>query len=94
MDPIIHLRRAKEAIQAEGPARGRLQTAGREFWSALFDSHAWPPELQEAAEQLTDLLLANGPIDATVPTLDDLTVQETLHRLSDFCDQAVSFLQE
>lgn len=92
MDPIIHLRRAKEALGGDGSSRSRLQTAGQEFWKALFDLGTWPLELREAADQITDVLLADGSIDATVPRMDEATVHETLQRLSAFCDRAESIL--
>ncbi|MEN6494677.1 MAG: hypothetical protein ABFD16_10330 [Thermoguttaceae bacterium] len=93
MEPIAHLRRAKEAVQAEGAARGRLLTAGQEFWEALFDLGTWPPELQEVADQITGALLSHGTIQTTVDSMDEATVQKTLRRLTDFCDKAESILR-
>ena len=94
MEPIAHLRRAKEAVQAEGAARGRLLMAGQEFWEALFDLGTWPPELQEAADQITGALLSHGTIHTTVDSMDEATAQETLRRLLDFCDKAESILRD
>lgn len=93
MEPIAHLRRAKEAVQAKGSARGRLLTAGQAFWEALFDLGMWPPKLQEAADQITGALLSHGTIHATVDSMDQTTAQETLRRLSNFCDEAESILR-
>jgi len=38
------------------------------------------------------MLFAKGSIDETVPGMDETTVQETLQRLSAFCDQAEAIL--
>jgi len=92
MEPIAHLRRAKEAVQGEGSARSRLQAAGNKFWEALLQFERWPPELDAEAERIMNMLFAKGSIDETVPGMDETTVQETLQRLSAFCDQAEAIL--
>lgn len=93
MEPIAHLRKAKQAIQSEGSAKSRLQTAAHEFWNALFDLETWPPELREGAQHITSVILADGCIGETVNRMDEETAQETLQRLSDFCDKAESIWQ-
>lgn len=93
MNPMIHLRRAKAALQGAGSARSRLLTAGREFWEALFAVTAWPADLCEAADPITTVLLVHGAtMDAAVAHMDEVTVQQTLQGLSEFCDRAESLL--
>lgn len=53
----------------------------------------WPPELDAEAVQIMNVLFAKGSIGETVLGMDETTVQETLHRLSAFCDRAEAILE-
>jgi hypothetical protein len=89
MQGIGHLRRAKQILTGTDPTeRERLRRAAHEFWSAVFESEGWPPELKDKAEAVAGTLLKNGLIDRTVANMDDAAVGEASRQIIEFCEAA------
>ena len=93
MRGIKFLRAARRTLEGgdDEDARGRLIEAGRSFWSALFEMDDWPPNMVEAANELTRKLLWEGRIDCTVGAMPDAAVARLSQELLDFCKAAEEF---
>ena len=86
---IERLRRAGDELKAsESPERASLMAAASEIWSAMFDSHQWPVELQAKAVALQFYLFRHGRIQETVMLADAAEAARLYEALLEFSEAA------
>ena len=92
IDGIAHLRRAGQSLAAGNDdghtPRSSVLTAAQEFWSAVFYSDAWPPELQQGRDALIERLLSGRVIQASIQAMDEAELRQTCQLIRDLVDRA------
>jgi hypothetical protein len=74
-----HLSEAAQALDAESsPLAQRVEQAANTLWSAMFDRDEWPATLLEQADHIMEKILIDGPVEYSVPAMDE----ETLRRIA------------
>jgi len=82
---IDKIRAAAEALATRDvDLKQRLVEAGEKFWAAAFHYPDWPPHLQERAEQIQSLILAQGTVAQTVPQMNPDAARQAAHEILRF----------
>lgn len=84
-----NLAEATDALDKKDiPLDQRVKVGANKLWSAMFDRDYWPPDMIAEAEQVMRRVLVNGPVDRSVPEMDETTLKGLAVRIRSLAARA------